>query len=989
MVAVLRLHLPGIETVLSKGGTAPLDFTLHDEDHAFRVAQRMVQVIPEGVLPKLSIPELALLLLSAYLHDIGMTPERGQVAAHYNYLTIAAPGLTPQEQEEFELWLAEQNRPVTPPMWTEAPTLDQLALAAELVTYYCRYKHNDWSKDWIEKYLPARTEHGEPLFSRYPSWREDLIDVCQSHHWGIERLLDEAMDPKLLSSTEIVHLRYLACVLRVADVLDIDPERTPTVVLRHRDIAERSRIYWWKDQGLALTIHQDDRRIAVRARPKSAFLHRAVLDTAAGIEAELRLCRKLDAQKPFRYLPAHSDLQHAWDLDASLYTDVRPYKDAYVYIEGSFRPNTEKLLELLGGTALYEEPLSAVRELLQNAFDAVREHIASERLDLNDFDNPSDPKWEEELGRRHLVELTLEPDPKESHRWWLDCSDDGSGMTKEIIENHLLVSGTVTRPDLTELERSCKKKGFAVGRTAKFGIGVLSYFMIADRIEITTQRNETWAFTTEGVGSFGELRPEPNQRRRGTTVRLRLREDLDQEGALSWFGNLEEYVKETVVRIPCRLQVAAPTLFGKIFEAQHGWFQSKEELRQKWLGEFRDEEIVSTLSWREEEGVLLQGEPGGPQQCLARYRLQLPVWRTIAGDCRLHLQLRHSSTEADFEVVRHPWGELFTGGTLQVMSFRGMATEVSEVHAIGGVLQIDWISGDAGSLSVNRNEFVPTPAIEDLLRQKISAVLQQSIDSAPLLDLLNFPNQQPRTFAWLMVDPESAFLRLRPVRFPAIHGLFVTLEPQRSWSAARTISWRGKEVDVVSPLLGVKSDKISCEQISWRGFMPNYILYTDLNNRFELIPLWSDSPPMTEAQISYCRFPPEWINLLYATTDLGIHLNPDHELIAGFSLSEVWKLLMEGKDQISSILQSVVSKNALWGWIDVGRQRPETEPWQAELERPVLGWEGTGYGLGFLTVRTQDYTLELRRREDIEIYLQPPHADWQLKVGLREPQDNE
>jgi len=98
---------------------------------------------------------------------------------------------------------------------------------------------------------------------------------------------------------------------------------------------------------------------------------------------------------------------------------------------------------------------------------------------------------------------------------------------------------------------------------------------------------------------------------------------------------------------------------------------------------------------------------------------------------------------------------------------------------------------------------------------------------------------------------------------------------------------------------------------------------------------------------------------------------------------------MEGKDQISSILQSVVSKNALWGWIDVGRQRPETEPWQAELERPVLGWEGTGYGLGFLTVRTQDYTLELRRREDIEIYLQPPHADWQLKVGLREPQDNE
>jgi len=33
-----------------------------------------------------------------------------------------------------------------------------------------------------------------------------------------------------------------------------------------------------------------------------------------------------------------------------------------------------------------------------------------------DFDNPANPKWEEDLGRLHLVELTLEPDPNESHR---------------------------------------------------------------------------------------------------------------------------------------------------------------------------------------------------------------------------------------------------------------------------------------------------------------------------------------------------------------------------------------------------------------------------------------------------------------------------------------------------------------------------------------------------------------------------------------------
>src|SRR5579862_956848 len=73
--AVLTVHLPVIEKILSVGGTSPVDFTLHDGGHAFRVANRMVEIIPRDVLSQLSIYELALLLLSAYLHDIGMTPE--------------------------------------------------------------------------------------------------------------------------------------------------------------------------------------------------------------------------------------------------------------------------------------------------------------------------------------------------------------------------------------------------------------------------------------------------------------------------------------------------------------------------------------------------------------------------------------------------------------------------------------------------------------------------------------------------------------------------------------------------------------------------------------------------------------------------------------------------------------------------------------------------------------------------------------------------
>ena len=61
--------LKDVETLLANAGTSPLIFTLHDEVHSYRVAQRMIDLIPDSTLEKLSDPELALLLLSAYLHD--------------------------------------------------------------------------------------------------------------------------------------------------------------------------------------------------------------------------------------------------------------------------------------------------------------------------------------------------------------------------------------------------------------------------------------------------------------------------------------------------------------------------------------------------------------------------------------------------------------------------------------------------------------------------------------------------------------------------------------------------------------------------------------------------------------------------------------------------------------------------------------------------------------------------------------------------------
>jgi HD-GYP domain-containing protein (c-di-GMP phosphodiesterase class II) len=71
--SLVQRHLPGIETILSKAATSPKDFTLHDEEHAYRVAEWMVRIIPGSAFNALNAYECMLLVLAAYLHDIGMT----------------------------------------------------------------------------------------------------------------------------------------------------------------------------------------------------------------------------------------------------------------------------------------------------------------------------------------------------------------------------------------------------------------------------------------------------------------------------------------------------------------------------------------------------------------------------------------------------------------------------------------------------------------------------------------------------------------------------------------------------------------------------------------------------------------------------------------------------------------------------------------------------------------------------------------------------
>ncbi len=147
-----------------------------------------------------------------------------------------------------------------------------------------------------------------------------------------------------------------------------------------------------------------------------------------------------------------------------------------------FKVNLGGMIELLSGH-LYSSPNVFVRELLQNCTDAISARIIKDR----NFD----PK-------KAVVEIEVTGNEQILFR------DNGTGLTEEEIHEFLSVIGQSSKYDI----ENGKAQGDFIGR---FGIGLLSCFMVTDTIIVRTvsfktpDRTLEWRGNSDGTYTITEL----------------------------------------------------------------------------------------------------------------------------------------------------------------------------------------------------------------------------------------------------------------------------------------------------------------------------------------------------------------------------------------------------------------------------------------------------------------------------------------------------
>lgn len=320
---------------------------------------------------------------------------------------------------------------------------------------------------------------------------QDLAIICKCHGEPVSAIFSLPTEREDLLG-EKSNIQFVAMMLRLGDVIHFSSDRAPLSLFAEKKITDETSFLHWnaKFQDLKFKFDVLNGVITVRytAYCSNPEVYYFIQDYMDWVDNEFDNYFVLKQ----RWEQSRIDKLESYSLPISNRVDRSQLKyDQEVFIpqpDMHFILNQSKILELLMGVQLYKDECLCIRELYQNSLDATKCIIAVNKQN----------GVQENLS----IEFGIGEEVVEGvNRRYLYCLDHGTGMNAYIINNFLFHIGNSYYKS-KEFHRKNTGWGFDVNPTSQFGIGILSGYMMADKIGITTvyyEHNEISSFILEGV----------------------------------------------------------------------------------------------------------------------------------------------------------------------------------------------------------------------------------------------------------------------------------------------------------------------------------------------------------------------------------------------------------------------------------------------------------------------------------------------------------
>ncbi|WP_235517024.1 ATP-binding protein [Sphingomonas sp. Leaf28] len=531
-------------------------------------------IIPDEAKAALTPAECFILTLSIYFHDLGLLITRSEFKERKKsgYTTWVEDHLFKgTEGEDYQSRLNEM----------ETDVRERL-----LYQEFVRYNHGSRVRAWLEGSFKSELGLTDNVVSEIQllvgklslTLRRDIAKVCESHN------LDDIEDtnkyglsqPYGNSDKEEADLQYIATILRTVDLLQISNSRAPSALYRVISPSDPiSQVEWHKQNAVTrvrrktMTDQEGRSDAALPSDTIEVFAHFDQAEGFFGLTSYLRYAES-QLERSFQAIEK-SRKQHG-----GIHTfPWRKVDDRKVEAEGfiprtfGFELDQKRILTLLTGHTLYNDSSVVIRELVQNAIDAVRLQWRSD-----------------DVSKVGKVTITWDSDKGE-----LTVSDNGTGMTQDIVERHLLKVGSSRYQD-----SQFKKDYPDFNPISRFGIGVLTAFMVADSVEIITvtpEEDEARQISLRTVHGKYLIRLLPKDAEavlplglHGTSISLRLRPSAKQVDVLST-------VQRWIVFPGCDIEVLADNEPA----VQVGFARPADAL-DSYLKTFKGKRLIGTRSYR-------------------------------------------------------------------------------------------------------------------------------------------------------------------------------------------------------------------------------------------------------------------------------------------------------------------------------------------------------------------------------------------------------
>ena len=204
---------------------------------------------------------------------------------------------------------------------------------------------------------------------------------------------------------------------------------------------------------------------------------------------------------------------------------------SYIKPHVKIRLEDNKMRDLLMGDQLYGDPNLALRELYQNAQDACQ--IRNARVQYLRAKNQPLSPWQPR------VSIRLSYD--ESGQGVIECEDNGSGMSLDLLKNCFTFAGQKLTDTSLFIQEQQQWQSITPSIKAqlisRFGIGVLSYFMLSNEIQVYTRHftplgelsNTAYHLTLYMSSEVTSISHSKKLVEGGTIVRLMLRPEVISE----------------------------------------------------------------------------------------------------------------------------------------------------------------------------------------------------------------------------------------------------------------------------------------------------------------------------------------------------------------------------------------------------------------------------------------------------------------------------